>query len=252
MKLHFRRPELGPTIAVILVSALMFSLGFWQLERLQWKNNLLANIEKAQSEPPRHLLSYAPQELPGNEWHNVLVSGTLLNTKELHATPRYYKGQMGYAVLTPLVVTGQSGLAFVLVNRGWVPPSQKEPSARAGGNPSMPVRVEGVIRSNFSRGWLMQWVLPKNNPEKNLWFSYDLAAMRKQTGLDLLPAIIDATRVTLINGEPVKDGPTPFPLEINIRNDHLGYAITWFAIGLTALVMYGLYYMERKPVSERF
>lgn len=245
MSYRFRKPELIPTIAVIFVVALTLKLGFWQVDRLEWKTKLLANIEHAQSEPPKELLSYPPAELVRNEWHNVLVTGTLLNDKELYATPRYLKEQMGYAILTPLAISTPSGIEYVLVNRGWVNPANKDPATRTAGNPSGPVTIEGVIRVNVERGWLWRKFF-SNLPEKNIWLFYDLPAMEKHLRIQLMPIMIDATRMTLAGGAPVKDGPLPFPLEINIRNDHLGYAITWFLIGLSGVVIFFTYYLEKK------
>lgn len=238
---RFHRPRLVPTLAVISVAAFMFALCFWQIQRLEWKTALLSNIEKAQSAPPESLLSYTPAQLPNRQWHNVIAAGRLLHDKELYATPRYYKEQMGYAVLTPLAMATPSGTVYVLVNRGWVNPAHKEPGTRASGNPKGQMTVEGVIRSHFHQPWLR----PDNAPHKNLWFWYDLQAMGKYVGLPLLPIIIDATRITLENGKALKEGPTPFPISISIRNDHLGYAITWFLVGMSAIAMFVIAHLER-------
>lgn len=246
MNYRFRKPELAPTIGIIITTAMLFSLGFWQLHRLEWKTALLENIQAAQSQPPRDLLSYPLGDLPKEEWHNVIATGILLNDKELYATPRYLKEQMGFGILTPLAIATPSGPEYVLVNRGWVPPDHKDPAARKAGNPTGKVRVEGVIRTNVERGWLWRKFF-SNLPEKNIWLWYDLPAMQHHTGLTMLPVIIDATRITRTDGTPLTDGPTPFPLEINIRNDHLGYAITWFLIGISGLVIYACYYLEKKP-----
>jgi surfeit locus 1 family protein len=242
MAYRFRRPELLPTVVMAFTIALMFGLGIWQLKRLEWKNALMANIEAAQTEAPKDLLSYDPADLQNAEWHNIYVSGRLLNEKELHATPRYLKEKMGYAVLTPLAVTSKGKTFYVLINRGWVAPEQKDAATRKAGNPDGVVRIEGVIRNPMPQGRFR----PDNRPDKNMWFWYDIAGMAKETGLQLMPVMIDATRITLANGSAVESGPEPFPLEINIRNDHLGYAITWFLIGLSGLVMYVLYYTEKR------
>jgi surfeit locus 1 family protein len=243
MQKYFRNPGLGPLLTITLVTALLFGLGVWQLHRLEWKTALLANIEKAQSEPPEDLLSIPPDALQKDEWHNVIVTGKLLNDKELYALPRYLHEQMGYGILTPLAVGTPTGTRYVLVNRGWVPSARKDPAARAGGNVNAPVTVEGVIRINVERGWLWRQFF-SNLPEKNIWLWYDLPAMQKKLNLRLMPVVIDATRVRLATGAPLKDGPTPFPLEIKIRNDHLGYAITWFLIGISGLVIFALYYRQ--------
>jgi surfeit locus 1 family protein len=239
--IRFRRPELIPTLFIGFMVALMFTLGVWQLQRLQWKTELLARIEAAQSAAPKDILSYPADKLPDFEWFNVRMTGRFLHDKELYATPRYYKEQLGYAILTPLAIDTPRGPVRILVNRGWVPPEKKDPGSRSAANINAPVTVEGVIRV-FNKKGLFR---PDNNPEKNIWFWYDVPAMARAEKLELLPVVIDATRITDSSGASLSGGPIPFPLEINIRNDHLGYAITWFLMGLTGIVMFGVYY--RKP-----
>lgn len=240
--IRFRRPELIPTLFIGFMVALMFTLGVWQIERLQQKTDLLARIDAAQSRPPKDILSYPADRLPDYEWFNVRMTGHFLHDKELYATPRYYKEQLGYAILTPLAIDTPHGPVYALVNRGWVPPEKKDPASRSAANTAAPVTVEGVIRV-FNKKGLFR---PDNNPAKNIWFWYDIPAMAHYEGLDALPVVIDATRILSADGAPLTGGPLPFPLEINIRNDHLGYAITWFLMGLTGIVMFGIYYREPK------
>ena len=245
MQYRFRKPELIPTLVTIIVVTLMFSLGAWQLKRLAWKNALITTIEKAQAEAPQDLLSIPESEIHHAEWHNIRVKGHFLHAKELYATPRYLHEQMGYAVLTPLEIKTPSGKQYVIINRGWVAPEKKDILTRKNGNPIKDVTIEGVIREAQPQGQFR----PDNRPDKNLWFWYDIPAMAKYTELPLMPIMIDATRITLKDGTVLKEGPTTFPIEISIRNDHLGYAITWFLIGIAGLVMYCIYYLERKPAK---
>jgi surfeit locus 1 family protein len=245
MNYRFRKPELVPVLFTLFAVGLMFSLGVWQLKRLEWKTKLLADIDQAQSAPPKPLLSYPTARLPDAEWHNITATGTFLYKDELYAEPRYLNEQMGYGVLTPLAVVTPSGTQYVLINRGWVPPEKEFAKDRSAGNPDVPVRVEGVIRKPFTQGRFT----PNNVPAKNLWFWYDIPAMAAYTHLSLMPVLIDATRITRADGSAINDAPIPFPVEITIRNDHLGYAITWFAIGISGLVIFVLYYTEKKPVT---
>jgi surfeit locus 1 family protein len=129
-----------------------------------------------------------------------------------------------------------------LVNRGWVPSDKKDAATRAEGNTQDEVVVEGALRGSFTP----KMFTPANQPERNLWFWYDLSAMSKATSLNLLPALIDATSVKTVKGNILEKAPLPFPIEIKIRNDHMGYAITWFLIGLAALGVWAAHYVERK------
>lgn len=242
MSITFRKPEFVPTIFMLVVVITCLYLAIWQLQRLEEKTQLLATIDAAQSLPPRDILSFSDEELQTSQWRNVIVNGVFDHTHELHATPRYYKTKLGYAILTPLAFETPQGTHYVMVNRGWVDREKKEASTRQSGNTSDKVTVEGAIRISFKQ----KTFTPNNRPDLNVWLWYDLPAMAKTTGLPLLPILIDATSIKTQNGEVLKDAPRPFPIEIKIRNDHMGYAITWLLVGLTAIGVYGAYYCERR------
>lgn len=245
MTLRFRKPELLPTLVMIVIVAFCLRLATWQIERLEWKEALLAEITQAQSQPPRELLSYEQGGWEKAEWRNATVTGTLLHDRELIALPRYLKGKLGYAVLTPLEIATPEGPRYLIVNRGWVDKEHKPTPARADGNPAEKVTVEGVIRTGFKPGTFT----PDNKPAEGFWFWYDLPAMSEALKLPLLPVLLDVSAIRLPDGSELKKGPVPFPLEITIRNDHAGYAVTWLLIGLAALVMFGAYYRERSPAE---
>lgn len=240
--IKLRKPETIPTIATIFVVISCLLLSVWQLQRLQQKTDLLASIEKAQALPPRDLHSFSEEELQNSQWRNVVATGVFLHEHELHATPRYLKNKLGYAILTPLAITNGKETQYVLVNRGWVEREKREASTRSAGNTTGAVIVEGTVRLQMKQ----KMFTPNNQPEINLWLWYDLTAMAKATGLKLLPIIIDAAAVRNVDGSETKDAPAPFPVEIKIRNDHAGYAVTWFLLALSALGVFIAYYAEKK------
>lgn len=245
MTLRFTKPKLIPTLATFIAVAVTFGLGIWQLERLAEKTAMLAMIEEHQSQLPLDIDNVVESDLPKLEWNNVTVTGYLMHDKELIATPRYLKERMGYAVLTPLAVSGPKGLKYVLINRGWVDPEHKTPDTRMDGNPTDEVIVEGTLRVPQPK----KYFTPENRPKDNMWFWYDLPAMGEKVDLKLLPVIIDASAIRQNDGTALTEGPKPFPIEIKIRNDHFGYAITWFLIGLTAIIVYLAHYIERDKTS---
>lgn len=240
--IKLRKPETVPTIAMLVVVATCLFLAVWQLQRLQQKTELIASIEQAQALPPKDIHSFTEQELLGSEWRNVVATGVFLHEHELHATPRYLKNKLGYAILTPLAITNGKETQYVLVNRGWVEREKREASTRSAGNTKGAVIVEGAIRLQMKQ----KMFTPDNQPQINLWLWYDLPAMAKATGLKLLPIIIDAAAVRNVDGSKIKDAPEPFPVEIKIRNDHAGYAVTWFLLALSALGVFVAYYTEKK------
>jgi surfeit locus 1 family protein len=204
------------------------ALGAWQLERLQWKTNLIAERRAAvQSAPvavPKTL-----EEARRLEFHPVIAEGMFLNDKEIYlgaASPG--GGEPGFQVLTPLRLTDGR---VVFVNRGYIPAALKNPDKRAAGQLNGPVRVTGLLRLPKGRpGWLV----PNNRHDLNYWFWVDLPAMEAAAGLSgVAPFYIDADATPNPGGWP-KGGVTP----IDLPNDHLQYAITWFALAAAAVVVY--------------
>ncbi|MGD9617621.1 MAG: SURF1 family protein [Alphaproteobacteria bacterium] len=222
------RSQLVPAVFTAVVTLVCLALGFWQLERLEWKTDLIAERRAAvQSAPvpvPQTL-----EEARRLEFHPVIAEGVFLHDKEVYlgaASPS--RGPSGFHVLTPLRL-GDGRIVFI--NRGFVPSQMKDPETRAAGQLAGPVRVAGPLRLPKGRpGWLV----PDNRPDMNYWFWVDLPAMAAATGLpDVAPFYIDADATPNPDGWP-KGGVTP----IDLPNDHLNYAITWFALAAAAIAVY--------------
>ena len=224
-----RRPRLVPILITVAIVLTCTGLGAWQLERLQWKQGLIAGRETAVAAPP-----IAPpgtlEEARGLEFRHVADEGTFLNDKELYlgaTSPR--GGEAGFDVLTPL---READGRVVFINRGFVPNDRKDPNTRGAGQPEGTVRVTGILR--VPRQEKPSWFLPDNRPDLNYWFWIDLAAMARADRLDnTAPFYIDADATPNPGGWP-QGGVTP----LELPNNHLQYAITWFALAAGMLVIY--------------
>jgi surfeit locus 1 family protein len=222
------RSRLLPAAVTAVVTLVCLSLGAWQLERLQWKTGLIAERQAA--------VHAAPVPLPKTleqasrlEFHPVIAEGEFLNDKELYlGASAPSGGQPGLQVLTPLRLADGR---IVIVNRGFIRSELKNPEKRSAGQLAGPVRVTGLLRLPHGKpGWLV----PDNRPDLNYWFWVDLPAMEAADGLsDVAPFYIDADATPNPGGWP-KGGVTP----IDLPNDHLQYAITWFALAAAAIVVY--------------
>lgn len=219
---NFRKPQLIPLLFIIASTIILTFLGTWQLERLQWKNNLLAQIEQAQILPP---LESIPANLSGLDYRKVRVSGVFKYDKVLHLIGRQQGNFPGYFIVTPFEL-GDGRI--VLVNRGFAPSGKES-------KPEGTQAIEGVIRPpRFKR-----FFAPENVPEKNIWFYEDIRAMSQTTGLSLTPLIIEQVGKTEKGEFPILgDG------KISMKNDHLGYAITWFSTAIIGIIMFGFYYRK--------
>jgi surfeit locus 1 family protein len=228
------RPTLVPTLITIPAVAVMLGLGAWQVERLEWKQELIASRTARFAAPPI-ALPQAPAEPAEFEFHRVRVTGTYLHEREMYLPARTLNGNLGWHVITPLMRDEGS---HVLIDRGWVPLKRKEPESRALGQVPGRVTVEGVLRTAGRKGWFV----PDNQPDENAWFYVDLDAMAAHAGLgSVSPYYVEAGPAEVPGGLPI-GGQT----RIRLRNEHLSYAITWYALALALVVIYLLYHRVKE------
>jgi surfeit locus 1 family protein len=226
------RPQLWPTLITAPAVLVAFALGVWQVHRLQWKSELVAERQAHRDAPALIGLParYVPAE---HDFRRMVVRGRFRHDQEFYLAARSHAGRPGFHVLTPLAV----GDAHVLVNRGWVPPERKAPQTREAGQSEGLVEVTGYLRQPPVPGWFV----PANRPEQNVWFHVDLPAMAAAQNIDNLKSfVIEAAPASVRGGYPVS-GVTRFELP----NDHLQYAITWFAMAVIGVVVYLLYHRRR-------
>ena len=219
---------LWPIVFTTPALALLIGLGIWQMHRLHWKEGLIAHIN-AQMEAPAVDLPVTIDDPNVWEYRRVKVTGHYQNGKELYLYATGPDGDAGYLVFTPLV---RAEGAPVLVNRGWVPQKLRDPATRLQGQREGDVTIEGVGRVSGGAGPFT----PANEPGENQWFQRDLDQMSKAVGEPLAPVMIDRDNAPLPGGWPL-GGRT----RIDIPNNHLEYAITWFSLAYVLLVVFAIY-----------
>jgi surfeit locus 1 family protein len=230
------RPTLGSTIGALVVFAILVGLGSWQVVRLGWKTELIAE-RTARLEAPPIALPTEDADLAAVMWAPVRLTGRFLHDKELLLAARSQRGNVGSHVLTPFV---RDEGPVVLVNRGWVPDDRRAPSARPEAQIDGPVTVVGLVTPGAGRNAFT----PDNDPATKFWLSVDYAAMGTAVGRDLQPVVIDADATPNPGGFPI-GGQT----RLDIPNDHLQYAITWYLLALTLVVVYVAW--NRKRMREQ-
>lgn len=228
-----RKIGFWPIAWVLFGVTLSFGLGLWQLERLQWKEALLAEMDRQLASPPVPLPAAIEDPAAWN-YRPVTVEGVFAHDKTLILMSRTHEGKNGVNLLTPLL---REGAPAVLVNRGWVPPDKVEAAARPETLVAGPVTVAGIARTPNPRGWMQ----PENVPSANQWYWTDVAAMEQAAGVGpLAPVIVEAAR-----GADAKALPIGGQTRIAVPNNHLEYAITWFSLGLTLLAIFAIYVFRR-------
>lgn len=221
--------------------AILLSLGTWQVERLHWKEALIADIEARRPAPPSDVAAIEQMAKAGDDvdYRAMLASGRFLHDRERHFLATH-NGQPGYYIYTPLEL---ADARYLFVNRGFVPYDNKEPESRAAGQVEGEQQIAGLARSRLDAkpGSLV----PDNDPAKNIFYWKDLGAMAASVGLPaekVLPFFLDADATPVPGGLPV-GGVT----RIDLPNNHLQYAVTWYGLAFAlALVVVASLVRRRK------
>jgi len=223
-----------------LAFAVLIALGTWQVQRLAWKQDLVATIEARRLSAPKPLAEVERQfaETGDVDYVPVALSGRFLHESEQHFFATW-KGDTGYYVYTPLAM--EDGRT-ALVNRGFVPFELKDAAKRPAGQVAGQVSIAGLARNPLHEKPSM--MVPENDPAKNIYYWKDIAAMSARAGLDpagLVPFFIDADATPNPGGLPV-GGVTL----IDLPNSHLQYALTWYGLAGTLVVVFGLFAWKRR------
>jgi surfeit locus 1 family protein len=223
-------------VAAVLLFCAFLSLGTWQVQRRAWKLDLIARVDQrvyapAVSPPPPG--EWSQVTAANSEYRHVQVTGVFLNDSETLVQALTDLGA-GFWVLTPLrLVDG----TVVLVNRGFVPPEQRERAAHGAAGATTPATVTGLLRITEPKGWFLR----RNDPAKNHWYSRDVQAIAAARGLEsarVAPYFIDQEASTAGSGASggANSAPAGGLTVIAFRNTHLTYAITWYGLALLVVV----------------
>jgi surfeit locus 1 family protein len=236
------RPTFWPTVFTVPALIVLLGLGTWQVQRLHWKEALIAERTVRTTAAPIALpaagTALSAAALADLDYRHGTATGVFLHEREMYLAARTMEGSVGYQVVTPLQEADGS---VVLVNRGWVPETKKDPTKRPEGQVGGSVTIYGAIRAPGVQHWLQ----PDNQPAQNIWFWSDLPAMAAHAGIvpdRLVPVFLEAGPMPNPGGLPI-GGQT----KVNLPNDHLQCAITWYALAAGLLVIYLLYH--RQPRS---
>jgi surfeit locus 1 family protein len=238
------RSLIVPGLCTLAGLVLLIGLGVWQVERLHWKEDLLARIDARIHAPPVALP-------PASEW--AVLAATDYDYTHVRASGRLdpsrtafiFRGASGipgapagpgYWVMVPLVRADGSA---ILVNRGFIAVDRKERRAAAGAERAAAgeTTVTGLLRPPESRGLFT----PADNPDKGEWYTRDPGAIAAALHLDrAAPFSIDEDAHAAPPGEPA-GGATVF----DIPNNHFGYALTWFGLAAALAGVFGVFAARR-------
>lgn len=160
-----------------LIPIISFALGSWQIQRLEWKTNLIAKYEDRLVRDPLPLPPRVdPSVVSDFDYRRVYATGQLRHDQEMLIGPRMREGQDGFIVITPLE-RGEDK-STVLVNRGWISKKMMNQKNRVEGLPKGEVTIEGLIREPWKRNMFT----PENKPEEGRFYFPDVEQMAELTG----------------------------------------------------------------------
>ncbi len=223
----------GKGLAVIAVGTfcILVGLGTWQLQRLTWKEGIIAERQAKLALAPLQiskLLSAKPEA-----FRRVVVSGRFLHDKEIFVGPRSFRGRPGWQVVTPLEhASGE----IVLIDRGWIPEARKIATKRNAAQKREVVSIVGTA------GWprKLNYFEHANDPQKNQWFRVSPTAMAEKLNLKHVSSYwVVADASSNPGGFPIGGGGIRMP-----TNNHMQYVVTWYGMALGLLVLSLVYWRQ--------
>ncbi len=241
-----RRP---PIIRLIVAASILFcmlcGLGIWQLQRLAWKNAIIADATGRVTSTPVAAPGpdeWATLDMAALRYRPVHVTGRFRHSGEAHVytSLRPAKGShsgIGYLIMTPFET--ETGWTLV-VNRGFVPANRKDAASRADGNTDETVTMVGLFRPPQPRNAFT----PQDDISGNIWYTRDPVKIALNAGAPsdrIAPYSIDAVAAMTPDGGLPQAGET----RLAFTNSHLQYALTWFGLALALAVIVALFVRNR-------
>ena len=199
--------------------AALCGLGTWQVQRLHWKNDLLARIEASERAPP------APLGDAAEPFAKVVATGRFDHAREALLGVEVRGTTLGAHLLTPLLRAGHPPL---LVDRGWVPLERNRPLD----HPEGEVSVTGFVREADRRVWNS----PADDAPRRRFYVFDPQAIGAALGLPAAPAPFGLVALAPADAKPpsLPEAARSLPRP---DNRHLGYAITWYGLAVSLVVV---------------
>ena len=210
---------------VILFVTIFCALGTWQLYRLQWKLELINEITSCLKSSP---IEYS-KSIKKN-YQRIKVIGKFDFDNQIYLYSLNDSGKPGYDVITPFKTTKNEN---VLINRGWIIKELKDdPSINIAEDTEQ--KIVGLLRKIYKPNIFK----PDNDLKNNIWFSLNLRDIKKFTGEQFNEFVV------FLENNQAKT-PLPKKISVDVPNNHLKYAITWYAISIS-IIFYYLYFRRKK------
>ena len=208
------------SVFIIFFILVFIGLGTWQIIRLNWKNNLILEIENSLKNPPVELAQSKKEN-----FLKIKTSGFIDFDKQIYLYNLNDSGTPGFEVINPITIEDED----YLINRGWIPFEKK-------GTQEINLFDQKNIIGTLKLQGRKNIFKPDNDLEENYWFSLNREDILKFTGKNFSKYII------YLDGD--YQFPRPKKITANISNNHKKYALTWFSLAISILLLY-LYFRKK-------
>lgn len=223
-------PGLGAALTVLVCLAILIGLGVWQLQRLKWKEGVLAHIGALQAAPARPLAEVLKDRGDLNFTRVSFDCPDLLNGPR----GKVYGVQDGQIAYRQMAACPAPGGGSILVDVGYEDCAAAKPREPFSGP------LIGILRKPDAR----TFVTPPDQPAARLWYWRDLPSIARSLGagppLPLFLALEHGPQPA--SGCPLARAPIP----ANIPNRHLEYALTWFGLAASLIGVYAAMLLRRR------
>jgi surfeit locus 1 family protein len=225
-------PGPWPTLGAALFIALTLWLGRWQVGRGDEKEARQRLLE-ARSAETAVTLTGAVDSAEPLVYRHVRAAGEWIARGQVFIDNQVMQGRAGYHVMTPLALAGKPDA--VLVNRGWVARGPEYPKPPAVAVPAGPAQVTGMATLPPRR--FLE--LGPQTVQGDVWQNLSIERYRARSGIAILPVVVNAD-ATAPGLTPVRDKP-----DTGVER-HREYALTWFSLAATTLVLWIVLNVKRK------
>ena len=206
-------------------------LGYWQLQRLQWKNDLISSIELNYNSKTIDfpILNDADNKY---EYMQTHIEGKFMVKQSMFFFRSNLRGESGYEIVVPFKTTLSKDVYVII---GWIPFDKKDEIDLRFINDEALTKIEGSLIYSKKRKPL----IPDNDISSNVWYLMNTEEMDIVNKLNTSNYLLKITDKNYFPQILIEFEPT------NITNNHLQYAGTWFLLALVNTIMY-IYFIYRK------
>ena len=206
-------------------------LGIWQLERLEWKKNLIQEYNNLEKERPLSLSMGKMKYRNMDEFTKIIAKGTIDRSKKIFFPAKTYNGKNGYFIASLLIDNHNN---HYLIDEGWFEYNQYDYFKK--NSDIISAEILGYLRYPTEK----KMFTPKNSPETNEWYYYDLKEIEKYFGAQINQKFFIKNMSNY--GE---DFLFPSRAKHNFSNNHLQYAITWFLMSFSILIIFVIFLVRK-------